>query len=948
MKYTPKKAFALILSVLMIVQIMPTALISTAIAEGIVYLSEVLGGDTYYEVNFYNHNSALIVTQYVKDGTNAVLPEDPVHSDEGYRFSGWKDVADTVYPKGAAISVNGDMSLMAQYVAVPAYTVTIQYLDTDDQEVAEAVVRSYYQGETDVDTIPSPQIPELYPDQVSVVIDPALLTAHQTIEVRYVSSNTTYTVQHWFQNAARDGYTQLPAVPDETKQGVVGVSVSANPVTGSALPAGYSFANAETIELQADIDLNIVKVFYHRNLNTLVFDMRGGDPISPRNDYFGALINLGALGTPARQGYTFAGWTADSSNTTTADIAAGASYPMPAAKESTLYAVWTPALVAYKIVYWLENRNFNGTPTVGDPNHYTFIKQTTGLTALTDSVVNGETVTSGTIKVKDTGALTANQVNGETGSQIVTAFQEAPAIEIKGDGTSVLNVYLTRRVFTFRYIWNNILSDDDKKETRYQFKFNSGSTYYSSGEYSFTAKYEENIAEKWPSSHNASFQSSSRTRRNTSSTWRDWSAWETAYLSRWSPNLVSHRWTVNPQVLPSDGTASRDFSGTFVTSSRTVTVNYWVEAIAGETNFYDPAVASGNYWKHTASQSLTLPSYDGLQSKDIEGFSNPNTNGGVSNLYNFYYGRLKFALTYNTNGGGTITGVSSADGVTVSDNTASNVPFEKKLAPLQPDWTAATTKVVDGVTYTFGGWYYDAGLNNPVNWASQRMPNKNLTVFAKWTEKQITLTSSPNFAGSSTTDYTMNQGGKPADLVDPSVAIPVREGYRFTGWFEDEQATIPFSLNTPVFENKTIYAGWERLKVSYTVRYMTSAEPHTELRAPKVVEGLDWGPLGTPITELPVPIMDKRPTTASGQLGELFIDSAANVITFYYTPYAPVGYQVLHLYQVGADWVEIFPGANENRRNGCRTHRALREDERQHRRGGLLSRFHRAVQADDL
>lgn len=38
---------------------------------------------------------------------------------------------------------------------------------------------------------------------------------------------------------------------------------------------------------------------------------------------------------------------------------------------------------------------------------------------------------------------------------------------------------------------------------------------------------------------------------------------------------------------------------------------------------------------------------------------------------------------------------------------------------------------------------------------------------------------------------------------------PLREGYRFTGWYADQALTQPWDISTPVTANMTLYAGWE-------------------------------------------------------------------------------------------------------------------------------------------
>lgn len=48
-----------------------------------------------------------------------------------------------------------------------------------------------------------------------------------------------------------------------------------------------------------------------------------------------------------------------------------------------------------------------------------------------------------------------------------------------------------------------------------------------------------------------------------------------------------------------------------------------------------------------------------------------------------------------------------------------------------------------------------------------------------------------------------------SDLIEETDE-PTREGYRFTGWYTDENLSLPWNLQEdPVTESMTLYAGWE-------------------------------------------------------------------------------------------------------------------------------------------
>ena len=46
-------------------------------------------------------------------------------------------------------------------------------------------------------------------------------------------------------------------------------------------------------------------------------------------------------------------------------------------------------------------------------------------------------------------------------------------------------------------------------------------------------------------------------------------------------------------------------------------------------------------------------------------------------------------------------------------------------------------------------------------------------------------------------------------LVKKPTADPAKANYVFSGWYSDEECTIPYNFNTPVTANITLYAGWD-------------------------------------------------------------------------------------------------------------------------------------------
>ena len=189
--------------------------------------------------------------------------------------------------------------------------------------------------------------------------------------------------------------------------------------------------------------------------------------------------------------------------------------------------------------------------------------------------------------------------------------------------------------------------------------------------------------------------------------------------------------------------------------------------------------------------SFISPPNVSKEGHNLEGWYT-SQNGGVSleNKWNFFTDRVNFnftlyaswtinqyTLTFESNGGSIVPSITSNYG----DN----------LNILTP------TKEV----HSFGGWFTDVGLTQAFTLTT--MPASNLTLYAKWTINQYTITFETN-GGTSIASITGNYG----DAVSvPS--NPTREDNTFNGWYADanltQTATVPNAIPA---QNLTFYAGW--------------------------------------------------------------------------------------------------------------------------------------------
>ena len=162
----------------------------------------------------------------------------------------------------------------------------------------------------------------------------------------------------------------------------------------------------------------------------VTFDSDGGSAID--SQFVFDKISLNDQTTPKKPGYTFDGW-----YNGTEEVENGTQITKP----MTLKAHWTPEKVSYTVIHWWENADDNG---------YSFHESETkkGLTGSeTEAVAKSYTVDGKNIfgeSVKDK-VFTASTISQKT---------------IKGDGSTIVNVYYKRKTYTMHFKeYSNSLTD---------------------------------------------------------------------------------------------------------------------------------------------------------------------------------------------------------------------------------------------------------------------------------------------------------------------------------------------------------------------------------------------------------------------------------------------------------------------------------------------------------
>ena len=130
--------------------------------------------------------------------------------------------------------------------------------------------------------------------------------------------------------------------------------------------------------------------------------------------------------------------------------------------------------------------------------------------------------------------------------------------------------------------------------------------------------------------------------------------------------------------------------------------------------------------------------------------------------------------------------------------------------------------------YVFAGWYEDAAFETAFDLEAfiARQDKTDITVYARFDVVTVTLTFMSQGVVHDSVDVTIESG-------EPDVADPVKSGYEFIGWFEDEACATPFDYRE-YFSDRfvegaadvTVYAGFARIA---TITYLADdALPATQ------------------------------------------------------------------------------------------------------------------------
>lgn len=541
----------------------------------------------------------------------------------------------------------------------------------------------------------------------------------------------------------------IPFTPESTEEALVGWTT----VVGGTEPETSLVINKDDVTLYP-----VVKKAHWLNYHSM-----GGTSVEPVYVLAGNTTKDDQL--PVRKGYTFDGWYTDQS------CRKKFKFGKILDQDQELYAKWNPAMVEYIVVYWQENAD-------NDDYSYVEFEKKQGLT--------------GTEAGYD-------KVEKYHNFSLDTAKTDKEKVIISADGSSIKNVYYKRNIYTINFVKesSNRPTCGKQEHTHTHGFLGMGSCYDSSG--NLKCGKEEHTHDASCYAGGAILTISQKYDSDISKYWEEdpiKTLLDEGYV--WKSSLTG-KYYAFLQKMPENNIIMTQTKW----SGLRYTWYYYLEALDGKAPNGEKTIKDGvktYYLYHTTSvyaYGLSL-TYDedyypltGFTQKDqnVPEFRwNMRKNCHEASLY---YLREAYEIDFHTN---------DMDSSVINKK---GILYESDLSNIAPKEyvIGKTTKILNGVTYYFDGWYDNQYLQgNAYDFTGKKMPAKNLAYYAKWSSRKVTL-SFDSRGGTEIGNQILDQG-----IAGVKPDNPVRDGFKFAGWVKEDGT--PFSFATVIMNDTTIYAKW--------------------------------------------------------------------------------------------------------------------------------------------
>lgn len=263
-----------------------------------------------------------------------------------------------------------------------------------------------------------------------------------TVNVYYKAIAVSYAVRYYFQNIHDDMYTENVNLYSR------GSALTGTIIANEALGLGEEQTRGFTKlyhypEAVAADGSTVFECYYDRNYYQVKLDANGGYGSEHVYARYGTPF---VATTPTRHGYRFAGWDKLDENGVGDGKADALSSTVPAENASYI-ALWESADTTYTVVYWLKNAAGTEYDYMGSQKH----------SAVAGQVVSGD---ASWLKA-DSYICGLTEGDGHTHNEGCkpelfrhSVYEKADRdVTIKGDGSTTVNIYYTRKSYTLRFYY---------------------------------------------------------------------------------------------------------------------------------------------------------------------------------------------------------------------------------------------------------------------------------------------------------------------------------------------------------------------------------------------------------------------------------------------------------------------------------------------------------------
>ena len=364
--------------------------------------------------------------------------------------------------------------------------------------------------------------------------------------------------------------------------------------------------------------------------------------------------------------------------------------------------------------------------------------------------------------------MTGTEANAKAKSYEGFTAQPVAKKAIKGDGSTIVSVYYKRNVYEvkfYSYTIYNWLGRVEKYSEEYV-------------DLRITAKYGQDISKKWPTKSGSS----------------KWSTTDDDYNGPFQVNIATMPLEEAKFYGPKTGYGSE-------------TAYYYVEVLPGE-----PSEVTKDGIRYKLDHKDTSPGTGYSVSKEdqypLTGYTfNKNVSTRTGKSYDdakFYYTRNTYNIKFINKG-----------------KVDKSVDKKYQQSISNENYTPARPSSLPDY-YEFDGWY-DNELCEGEKYVfnGKTMPAQNVTLYAKWTAKKISLTYNLNNPeGTVDKDTKKVAAGTIASTVLPSASAI--EGYSFAGWYVADEnghmTNVAFNANDAILKDTNVIGKWlynGELKVKY-------------------------------------------------------------------------------------------------------------------------------------